>query len=422
MPAFVNNLLSFGRLLRAAGFDVPVGSMLDLLEALTHVNPGSRDEVFHASRALLVRRHEQLALFEAVFDAFWRDHWNPFAGRETVNSRDERGPQARVTSNVVIAGDAGGADVDDEEPPSLPAIRTWSEAGGLAHKDFAEFSAEELARARVALDRLSWAPGARRTRRWIRGRGPRIDLRRALGLSLRTGGDLLTLPTRTRRVVPRRLVLLCDVSGSMERYSRLLVHFAHGIGQQHRKLEVFFFSTLLTRVTRQLRARRVGTAAAAVSGAVPDWSGGTRIGPALEQFHKRWSRRVLHGEPVVLLISDGWDRGDPDLLREQVARLQRSCHRLIWLNPLIGTEGYEPLTRGLQAALPFVDDFLPARTLTDLGELARHLDSLEAGAGLRRMRRHGQRPEGRRRPVDVRDQAGRPVPGHTRGASREGHT
>ena len=125
MPAFVNNLLSFGRLLRAAGVDVPVGSMLDLLEALTHVNPGSRDEVFHASRTLLVRRHEQLALFESLFDAFWRDHWNPFAGRETVNVRDERGPQARVASNVVIAGDADRPDLEDEEPPSLPAIR-WA--------------------------------------------------------------------------------------------------------------------------------------------------------------------------------------------------------------------------------------------------------------------------------------------------------
>lgn len=402
MPAFVNNLLAFGRLLRAAGIDVPVGSMLDLVEALTHVNPATRDEVFHASRAVLVRRHEQLALFESVFDGFWRDHWNPFSGRETVNVKDERGPQARVTSNVMIAGDPGSADADEGEPPSPTAIQTWSDAGGLAHKDFAEFSAEELARARVALDRLSWAPGARRTRRWIRGRGPRIDLRRALGMSLRTGGDLLILPTRKRRIVPRRLVLLCDVSGSMERYSRILVHFAHGIGQQHRKVEVFFFSTVLTRVTRQLRARRIGTAASAVSDAVPDWSGGTRIGPALQQFHKQWSRRVLHGQPVVLLISDGWDRGDPDVLREQVARLQRSCHRLIWLNPLIGTEGYEPLTRGLQAALPFVDDFLPARVLADFGELARHLDTLEMGDTTHRARTRDQQANRHLRPDQLK--------------------
>ena len=385
MPTFVNNLLTFGRLLRVAGFDVPVGSMLDLIEALTLLNAASREDVFHASRAVLVRRHEQLALFERIFDAFWRDHTHPFAGRQTANLKDERGPHAAAATTVEIVGDAGGANEDEREPPSVPALRTWSDAAGFTHKDFAEFSPEELARAQIALRRLAWTPGARYTRRWIRGRGSRFDLRRAMALSVRTAGDIVRLPTRRRRVTPRRLVLLCDVSGSMERYSRLLVHFAHGIGQQHRRLEVFLFSTTLTRVTRQLRARRVGVAAAAVSNAVSDWSGGTRIGPALQQFHQRWSRRVLYGGPVVLLISDGWDRGDPDLLREQMARLQRSCRRLIWLNPLIGTEGYEPLTRGLQAALPFVDDFLPARTHADLGELALHLDTLTDGVRPRRI-------------------------------------
>jgi uncharacterized protein with von Willebrand factor type A (vWA) domain len=164
----------------------------------------------------------------------------------------------------------------------------------------------------------------------------------------------------------------------------MLLHFAHGVARRHGRLEVFLFSTTLTRVTRQIRIRRVDEAVSAVSSAVSDWSGGTRIGPALLQFHQRWSRRVLHQGPVVLLISDGWDRGDPALLRAQVARLQRSCHRLIWLNPLIGTFGYEPLTRGLQAALPFVDDFLPARTLVDLGDLALHLNTVAEGSRPRR--------------------------------------
>jgi uncharacterized protein with von Willebrand factor type A (vWA) domain len=167
----------------------------------------------------------------------------------------------------------------------------------------------------------------------------------------------------------------------MERYARLLLHFAHGIGRRDQRVEVFLFSTRLTRVTRQLRTRRIEHAAAAVSGSVPDWSGGTRIGAALQEFHRRWSRRVMRQGPVVLLISDGWDRGDPLVLRAQTARLQRICRRLIWLNPLIGTDRYEPLTRGLAAALPFVDDFLPARTLADLGDLALHLDRLGAPGG-----------------------------------------
>jgi uncharacterized protein with von Willebrand factor type A (vWA) domain len=181
-------------------------------------------------------------------------------------------------------------------------------------------------------------------------------------------------------VRPRPLVLLCDVSGSMERYSRMLVHFAHALTWRHHRVEAFLFSTELTRITRQLRTRRPHDALTAVSALVADWSGGTRIGNAVKQFHQRWGRRVLNGGPVVLLISDGWDRGDPTDLAGQIARLQRSCHRLVWLNPLIGTFNYAPLTRGLQAALPFVDDFLPARTLANLADLAAHLNTLNRPA------------------------------------------
>jgi uncharacterized protein with von Willebrand factor type A (vWA) domain len=171
------------------------------------------------------------------------------------------------------------------------------------------------------------------------------------------------------------------------RYARLLSHFAHALGRRHFRVEVFLFSSGLSRVTPALRLRRADEAAAVVADAVPDWSGGTRIGEALAQFHRRWARRVLHGGPVVLLVSDGWDRGDPDELRAQVARLQRSCHRLIWLNPLIGTPDYAPLTRGLQAALPYVDDFLPCGTLADLGDLAVHLNRIAEGP-----RRRDQHP------------------------------
>jgi uncharacterized protein with von Willebrand factor type A (vWA) domain len=372
-------------LLRRLGFEIPVGRVLDLTKALTHVDLNERDEVFHSCRALLVQRHDQLALFDEVFDAFWRDHSNPFA-MQGANVRDARTSAARASASAGLLPPEEGEANDDQAPEGV--LQAWSEVGGLAHKDFAEFSPEEMARARIALERLDWIPGERRTRRWIRGRGPRIDLRRALMRSLRTGGEVLVLPTRRRRTKPRPLVLLCDVSGSMERYSRMLLHFAHGLAHRHGRLEVFLFATGLTRVTRQLRLRRLQQAVDAVSDVVPDWSGGTRIGPALRQFHQRWARRVLHQAPVVLLISDGWDRGDPDLLREQVARLQRSCHRLIWLNPLIGTFDYAPLTRGLQAALPFVDDFLAARTLADLADLAVHLGAVASRATSRRRRAH----------------------------------
>jgi uncharacterized protein with von Willebrand factor type A (vWA) domain len=386
--SFVDNLVAFSRLLRRVGFDVPVGRVLDLTEALTHVDLGSRDEVFHTCRALLVQRHEQLTTFEEVFDAFWRDHTNPFATSAT-RVRDARTAAARASTSAGILPPEESSDAGEGRDESIEGVvQTWSDVGGLAQKDFAEFTPDERARARLALEQLDWIPGERRTRRWIRGRGPRIDLRRALMRSLRTGGEVIALPSRRRRTKLRPLVLLCDVSGSMERYSRMLLHFAHGLAHRGGRLEVFLFATGLTRVTRQIRFRRLEHAVDAVSGVVPDWSGGTRIGPALRQFHQRWARRVLHQAPVVLLISDGWDRGDPQVLREQVARLQRSCHRLIWLNPLIGTLDYAPLTRGLQAALPFVDDFLAARTLADLAELAVHLSAIAATPPSRRRRLH----------------------------------
>ena len=384
---FVENLIVFGRLLRRVGFNVPVGRVLDLTEALTHVNVSARDEVFHTCRALLVQRHEQLGLFEDLFDAFWRDHANPFATQGATVS-DARTTAARVSTTAGVLPPEEGSAEDGADQPVEGVFQTWSEIGGLAHKDFADFTPAEMTRARIALERLDWIPGERRTRRWIRGRGPRIDLRRALMRSLRTGGEVITLPTRRRRSRLRPLVLLCDVSGSMDRYSRMLLHFAHGLAHRRGRLEVFLFATGLTRVTRQIRLRRLQEAVDAVSDVVPDWSGGTRIGPALRQFHQRWARRVLHQAPVVLLISDGWDRGDPQVLREQVARLQRSCHRLIWLNPLIGTVNYAPLTRGLQAALPYVDDFLAARTLTDLAELAVHLSAVASHVPSRRRRAH----------------------------------
>ena len=366
----LGNLLVFGRLLRRLGLDVHAGRMLDVVDALLLVGLGARDDVYHVCRTLLVHRHEDLDLFDRAFEAFWRDHQGlPRAGP----AREERrgGLTETASSPGGQSGEGGDADAVEQG-----VLRTWSDAATLAHKDFSEFTSEEVLVARAALDRLTWNPGERRTRRWVRGRGPRVDLRGALARSLRTGGDIVALPQRRRRNRPRPLVLICDVSGSMERYSRMLLHFAHAIGQRHRRVEAFLFSTRLTRITADLRRRRLDSAVTAVARSVPDWSGGTRTGAALRELHQRWTQRALHGGPVVLLISDGWDRGDPQLLRDQVARLQRSCHRLIWLNPLIGTADYAPLTRGLQAALPFVDDFLPARTLTDLAALAVHLNEL----------------------------------------------
>ncbi|HTU99339.1 MAG TPA: VWA domain-containing protein [Luteitalea sp.] len=389
MPALLDNVLVFGRWLRASGMDVPVGRMLDVVEALPHVDIGNRAHVHHACRALLVGRRDDLSRFDRAFDAFWRlqvgvaaDDASPLPSASPGDSDSEGDAESSAVALQAVGGAAEATDLDD----SVAGLRTWSDARTLARKDFAEYTSDEIALARAAMQRLEWSPGERRTRRWGRGRGSRIDLRTALARSVRTGGDVVALPRLHRRRRERPVVLICDVSGSMERYSRMLLHFAHAMERRQRRVEVFVFATTLTRVTRELGARALEDAAARVSRAVPEWSGGTRIGHALRQFHQEWARRVLRDGAVVLLISDGWDRGEPALLRAQMARLQRSCHHLIWLNPLIGTKDYAPLTRGLQVALPFVDDFLPARTLGDMSDLALHLNTLS-----QRRRTHGHR-------------------------------
>jgi uncharacterized protein len=369
-------LLAFGRLLRRLGLEVHPGRMLDVVEALQHVDVSAKTDVYHACRALLVHRHDDLEVFDQAFETFWngrladapdQDH-DAASDRPTNDSTGQRPGRERF-------GDRG---VEDrgEMTDGMGVLRTWSDMTRLATRDFAEFTPAEIDLARAALSRLVWNPGERPTRRWVPGSGPRLDVRRALRRSVRTGGDVIALPQRRRRLRQRPVVIVCDISGSMERYSRMLLHFAHTLIRRHRRLEAFLFSTRLTRITTELRSPRLENAFAAVSRAVTDWSGGTRIGEALRALRKPATRRALHGRPVVLLVSDGWDRGDPLLVRDEMARLQRNCHRLIWLNPLIGTPDYAPLTRGLQAALPFVDDFLPARTLMNLADLAEYLNLL----------------------------------------------
>ena len=202
--------------------------------------------------------------------------------------------------------------------------------------------------------------------------------------NLRFGGELVVLPRRTRRTRTRPLLLLCDVSGSMERYSRMLLHFVHTLAGGFDHVETFLFATTLTRVTTRLKRRGVDDVVPSLPRHIPDWGGGTRIGDALHQFHVDWSRRVMSHAPVVLLISDGWDRGEPARLGAEMARLQRSCHRLVWLNPLLGSPHYRPLTRGMQAAMPHIDDFLPVHNLASLDALAAHLNHLPAHRSVRR--------------------------------------
>jgi uncharacterized protein with von Willebrand factor type A (vWA) domain len=263
-----------------------------------------------------------------------------------------------------------------EGQPAVDLSHTYSAREVLREKDFAEFTPAEMSQARAMMAELSWDLGRRRTRRLIPGEGASLDLRRTFRRNLKYGSELLELARRQPNDKPRPLVLICDVSGSMERYTRMLLHFIHTIAGGWGHVEAFLFATRLTRITRFLGYRNVDQAVSEVSRVVPDWAGGTRIGDILKTFNFRWARRVMRNHAVVLVISDGWDRGEPELLAREMARLQRSCHRLIWLNPLLGSPNYQPLTRGMQAALPYIDDFLPVHNLNSLESLARHLNRL----------------------------------------------
>jgi uncharacterized protein with von Willebrand factor type A (vWA) domain len=245
----------------------------------------------------------------------------------------------------------------------------------LRQKDFEEMTWAETEQVRRLIEQAPWRVAERKTRRLRPSRTGGIDLRRSARHAIRSSGELMTLFHRRPRVRRRPLVLICDVSGSMERYSRLLMIFAHAIARRE-DLEAFVFSTRLTRITRLLRQRDVDRALNSVSKGVHDFSGGTRIGDALGDFNRKWARRVLGHGAVVIIISDGWDRGDPTQLSAELVHLRRSAHRLIWMNPLLGSEGYEPLTRGMAAALPYCDDFIAAHNLQALDDLGRLLSSL----------------------------------------------
>jgi uncharacterized protein with von Willebrand factor type A (vWA) domain len=383
------NLLLFGRVLRALGLDAGPDRMIDLAAALEHVPIGRKSDFFHAAQALVAKRREDLALFDRAFEAFWR---KPADGQTTLDlaalgeTRRFRRPtfEREAAESAGPDGDAASRDA----PPILRPILEASDREVLRRKDFAELTSEELSRVRALIRELVWTGPSRRTRRHKAGRGPDLDPRRTFRRSLRHGGEILAFARRDRRRRPRPFVVLCDISGSMERYTRLLVLFLLAFARSlDRRVEVFLFGTRLTRVTRPLEAKDPDAALVELSRAVPDWSGGTRIGEALREFNLRWSRRVLGNGAVALLISDGWDRGDPALLAREGARLQRSCHRLIWLNPLLGSPSYRPLARGIAAALPYVDDFLPVHNLASLEDLAERLRTLPPSRPARRQAR-----------------------------------
>lgn len=369
------NLVHFGRILRAAGVPVSAVEIAALAEALVHTGLRSRSDVRDAARAVLVRRREHLAVLDQAFDLVWRSHERgslPDLGGTLQAPR----PQEHRAELPIGQPRASGDEPTGSERPLPDRHHTASALELLRKKDFAELSSQELDELRLLMRGLRWDLRLRRTRRRVRGRAGRfLDMRRTLRQNQRQGGELLKLAWLRHKRKRRPLVLLCDISGSMEAYSRVLLQFVYGITNGLEQTEAFVFGTRLTRITRSLRARDPDQALRQVAMLVKDWAGGTRIGETLKEFNQRWGRRVLGRGAMVLIISDGWDCGDIELLERQLGRLRRSCKRLMWLNPLLGGAGYEPLTRGIVAALPHMDDFLPVHNLESLEQLGRLLAS-----------------------------------------------
>ncbi|HET6621735.1 MAG TPA: VWA domain-containing protein [Dongiaceae bacterium] len=371
------NIMQFARALRAAGLPVGPGKAIDAVEAVKAVGIGERDDFYWTLHAVFVQRREQREIFDQAFHIFWR---NPqflkrmmslmlpqFRGE--VNKEEHREISPRVAD--ALGGNQAGAESEPEqEQVEVDAALTFSSRELLQRMDFEKMTLSELEAAKKAIAAMRLPVEDVATRRFKHdARGHRVDMRATLRAGLRDPGIIpLQFKSRRRRRPP--LVVLCDISGSMSRYSRLALHFIHALTTDRDRVHSFLFGTRLTNVTRHLRHRDVDVALDRISDSVPDWSGGTRIGHSLAEFNRRWSRRVLGQGALVLLISDGLDREGAVGLEEEIERLHKSCRRLIWLNPLLRYEAYRPQAQGAKAMIKHVDDFRPIHNLQSMRDLA----------------------------------------------------
>ncbi len=374
------NIMHFARVLRAAGLPIGPGRVLNAIDAVRTVGIGDRGDFYWTLHTVFINRRDQRELFDQAFHIFWR---NPQILERMmamalptirVPGMEEDELSRRIAEALSADHRPGQAEADDEGPPVeivIDAAMTWSDRELLQSKDFEKMSAEEIAGARAIIARMRLPIMDVPTRRFRPNpHGQRIDMPGTLRKALRSGGRDIPLARRSRRRRHPPLVILCDISGSMSRYSRMLLHFMHVLTNDRDRVHTFLFGTRLTNITRHLRNRDIDLALDKITDAVEDWSGGTRIGSCLTEFNRIWSRRVLAQGAVVLLITDGLDREEGDRLEAAIERLHKSCRRLVWLNPLLRYEGFEPKSLGIKAIMPHVDEFRPVHNLDSLSELA----------------------------------------------------
>jgi uncharacterized protein with von Willebrand factor type A (vWA) domain len=370
------NVVYFARALRAAGLPVGPGHVLDAVEAVEAAHIGTREDFYWTLHAIFVSKHEHSLLFEQAFALFWRRRaliekliaqMSPIAPGEMQG--DKKPPAAALRVSEALGGSQKAPPVPKKET-EITARLTVSDREVLQGKDFAQMTADEIARATALIARLRLPRDEVPTRRFIADpRGRAIDLRRSLRQSLRTGGEMLTLARRERATRHPPVVALIDISGSMAEYSRVLLHFMHALAASRHPVHTFLFATRLTNVTRELRGRDPDEALERASRRVKDWEGGTRIAAALSRFNRDWSRRVLSQGPIVLLFTDGLEREVTPELAFELDRLKRSCRRLVWLNPLLRYGGFKARATGIRAMLPHVHDFRPIHNLASMEAL-----------------------------------------------------
>lgn len=362
-----DNVIGFARALRASGLPVGPGAVIDALKALRLIDIGNRADVFSTLQAVFVTRHEHAVIFAQAFDLVFRiaderkNMLDPFPLPDQVRK------PASASRRVLEALSGPAITSEGEAPQEQESRPSFSDREVLQKKDFSQMSAAEVAEVTQLIAKMKLPQARLRIRRTRPdSRGIRLDLRRTLRGSLRTGGEIVDIHRLGRISTPTPIVALLDISGSMSEYTRLFLHFLHAATNWRRRVSVFLFGTRLTNVTRALRARDPDEALAACSSVVEDWAGGTRIATSLHNFNKLWGRRVLAQSAVVLLITDGLERDADSGLAFEMDRLHRSCRRLIWLNPLLRYDGFEPKAQGIKIMLPHVDEFRPVHNLSSI--------------------------------------------------------
>ncbi|MHB8718279.1 MAG: vWA domain-containing protein [Candidatus Dormibacteria bacterium] len=403
--AVAASFLRFGAFLRSRGLPATTERLLELLRATPWLDLHTPDQLFWASRCLLTERPADIPVFDQAFFDFFQPQRPPTAEAQRSPHAMPRVMRAEAVENSVAlpsleeaidadedrAGQSSRSDREEREETRPghgegAGVLSWSGDELLRQKDFSSLTPEELRACRRLLREMTWRMAQRRSRRLVRApKGRHVDWGRSLRRNIAHGGVLLDLEYQRRKVVRRPLVVIADVSGSMDRYTRPVLQLVHTMRTGHGRVEAFVFGTRLTRVTRHLECRDPDLALRRMAEGVTDWAGGTRIGDSLRAFNRLWARRLLGRGSVVIILSDGWDRGDPERISRAMAALQRRCHRLIWLNPAIGGPTVRPVPLGMKAASPYIDDLMPARNLDDLAAVGRLLSTIRSG----RAERHG---------------------------------